>query len=259
MTRTRSTLAGLHTPVTSAPYALAIWTANVPTPPDAPMISTFCPACTCARSRTAWSAARAETGTAAAWSKERFAGLGASRPARVRAYSAKAAVAGAEDLIARLELRHVLAGGVHHSGHAPARIEVLGLAEPEARRPDGIGQAGHDVPGAPIHAGRTHPYQDLVVADGGCGDMSESEHVLGRGSVPGLDDRRHRHVGGGGRGHGRGLCRWVERCCLHGLSESSLAYDVSREYTYDVSLSREGREECGWRRRSSPRPRPESH
>ena len=79
----------LHTPVTSAPEALAICTANVPTPPDAPMIRTFCPACTCAWSRTACRAVSAETGTAAACSKDRLTGLGASLLARVRAYGAK--------------------------------------------------------------------------------------------------------------------------------------------------------------------------
>ena len=81
----------LHTPVTSAPNALAICTANVPTPPDAPMISTCCPGCTFAWSRTACSAVSAETGTAAACSKDRLAGLGASLPARARAYGAKEA------------------------------------------------------------------------------------------------------------------------------------------------------------------------
>src|SRR6266511_2730038 len=35
--RTRSAFLVLHTPVTWAPSALAIWTANVPTPPDAPV------------------------------------------------------------------------------------------------------------------------------------------------------------------------------------------------------------------------------
>ena len=35
----------LQTPVTSAPYALAICTANVPTPPDAPIINTLCAGC----------------------------------------------------------------------------------------------------------------------------------------------------------------------------------------------------------------------
>ena len=38
---TISTLVGPQTPVTSAPYSLAIWTPNVPTPPEAPMIRTF--------------------------------------------------------------------------------------------------------------------------------------------------------------------------------------------------------------------------
>ena len=33
----------LHTLVTSAPNDLAIWTANIPTPPTALMIKTFCP------------------------------------------------------------------------------------------------------------------------------------------------------------------------------------------------------------------------
>ena len=42
----RSSFAVLHTPVTTAPNALAICTANVPTPPDAVMISTRCPAST---------------------------------------------------------------------------------------------------------------------------------------------------------------------------------------------------------------------
>ena len=38
--RTSSTLRVLHTPVTSAPSAAAIWTAYVPTPPPAPLTST---------------------------------------------------------------------------------------------------------------------------------------------------------------------------------------------------------------------------
>ena len=41
----------LHTPVTSAPYDFAICTANVPTPPDAPLIKTFCPGWTFPLSR----------------------------------------------------------------------------------------------------------------------------------------------------------------------------------------------------------------
>src|ERR1022692_4134901 len=40
---TMSTLPELHTPVTSAPRHFAICTANVPTPPAAPLINVFCP------------------------------------------------------------------------------------------------------------------------------------------------------------------------------------------------------------------------
>ena len=81
-------MAVLQTPVTSAPKAFAICTAKVPTPPDAPMISTCWPGWTFALPRIAWSAVDAEMGTAAACSKERFAGLGASMLASARAYSA---------------------------------------------------------------------------------------------------------------------------------------------------------------------------
>jgi hypothetical protein len=38
--RTSPALRELHTPVTSAPSAAAIWTAYVPTPPPAPLTST---------------------------------------------------------------------------------------------------------------------------------------------------------------------------------------------------------------------------
>src|SRR5882757_8489219 len=51
MEATISTFLVLQTPVTSAPNDLAICTANVPTPPDAPLIRIFCPASTCPVSR----------------------------------------------------------------------------------------------------------------------------------------------------------------------------------------------------------------
>ena len=79
----------LHTPVTSAPSAFAICTANVPTPPAAPTISTFCPGRTFALSRSAWRAVTPEIGTAAASSNERLSGLGTSFSGRVSANSAK--------------------------------------------------------------------------------------------------------------------------------------------------------------------------
>src|SRR6266498_4978134 len=87
--RTRSVFLVLHTPVTWAPSALAIWTANVPTPPDAPLIRTFCPGCTCAASRNAFRAAHAAVGMAAACSKVIVAGFGTTLSRGARAYSAK--------------------------------------------------------------------------------------------------------------------------------------------------------------------------
>ena len=73
--RTSSTFRVLVTPVTSAPKALAICTANVPTPPDAPLMRTFWPGWTWPWSRSSWSAVVAETPTAAACSKVRLAGF----------------------------------------------------------------------------------------------------------------------------------------------------------------------------------------
>src|SRR6266568_4187782 len=74
--RISSTLPVLHTPVTSAPSATAIWTAYVPTPPAAPLTSTRCPARTSPTSRIPRSAVAAAIGTAAACSKVSPAGLG---------------------------------------------------------------------------------------------------------------------------------------------------------------------------------------
>src|SRR5205823_672382 len=53
--RTMSTFLVLDTPVTSAPNDLAICTANVPTPPAAPLIKIFCAGSMCPLSRRPWS------------------------------------------------------------------------------------------------------------------------------------------------------------------------------------------------------------
>ncbi len=86
--RTRAALAGLQTPVTVAPRAFASCTANIPMPPPAPVIITRWRPCTFALFRTACSAVSADTGSVAACSNDRLAGLGASRSSRATAYSA---------------------------------------------------------------------------------------------------------------------------------------------------------------------------
>src|SRR5215210_2418746 len=89
MARTRPDFDVLHTPVTTAPNALASCTAYDPTPPAAPMIRTFCPGWSLPASRRPLRAVMPEIGTAAACSKLRFAGFGAKRSALAHAYSAK--------------------------------------------------------------------------------------------------------------------------------------------------------------------------
>ena len=88
--RTRSTLRVLHTPVTSAPKALPICTANVPTPPDAPLTSSDWPAWSRPTSRSPCRAVVPASGTAAACSNVQPAGLRATRLAGTLAYSANA-------------------------------------------------------------------------------------------------------------------------------------------------------------------------
>ena len=80
-------------PVTSAPNAFAICTANVPTPPDAPLIEDLLPGLEMPLSRRSWRAVVADTPTAAACSKVRLAGLvDEAGPRLADAYSAKAPV-----------------------------------------------------------------------------------------------------------------------------------------------------------------------
>src|SRR3954467_10668364 len=194
--RTASSFAVLHTPVTSAPNAFAIWTAKVPTPPDAPVIRTCCPVWTRPWSRTAWRAARAETGTAAAWSKDSLAGLGASLSGRARAYSANDAS----------PMPNTASPGVKAvtlastAATVPARLRPgLRYFGPRRRTPPG----GWDRAGRPARATclgprwRMHPHEHLVLSDHGPGDLGDPQDVLGRGAVLVLDDRRHRLPSGG--------------------------------------------------------------
>src|SRR3954463_16380664 len=197
--RTRSTLPVLHTPVTSAPNALAICTAKVPTPPEAPTISTLCPGSTRPRSRRPCRAVTAEQG--AGGGGEGGGGrllegeVGRLGGQLVRAGGhvlGERAVAGAVDRVVRREAGHAGVDGFDRSGETSAGVGVLGPADAESGEPEGIGEAGHDVPGAPVHAGGVHPYQDLAVPDGGPVDPCDPEEVLGRGAVAVLNNGLHR-------------------------------------------------------------------
>src|SRR6516225_2642999 len=75
MDRTISKFFVLHTPVTSAPNDLAIWTAKVPTPPVAPLIKTFCPEPILPLSRRPCNAVNAAMGADAACSNATLSGF----------------------------------------------------------------------------------------------------------------------------------------------------------------------------------------
>jgi hypothetical protein len=120
--------------------------------------------------------------TAAACSKVRFAGLGASLSSGARAYSAY-------HLIAGLESGHGLADGLDDAGHVRAWNGVLGRPETVAREAYRVRQARHDVPGAAVHAGRMHADQHLVLCDFGLVYVPELEDVGW--AVVVLDNRLH--------------------------------------------------------------------
>src|SRR5262249_30019301 len=88
--RTMSTFVALQTPVTSAPNALAIGTAKVPTPPAAPLTTTFRPGGIRPLSRRPCKAVNAARGTEAACSNETLSGFTTNLDAGAHTYSAKA-------------------------------------------------------------------------------------------------------------------------------------------------------------------------
>ena len=84
-----STFLVLQTAVTSVPSALAIWTANDPTPPDAPLIRTRCPGFI-RPFRRPCIAVQPAVGSVAASSKDRLAGFDTSAVSGAAANSAYA-------------------------------------------------------------------------------------------------------------------------------------------------------------------------
>src|SRR5579872_4975921 len=72
------------------------------------------------------------------------------------------------------------------------------------------------MPCAPVHAGRAHPHQDMVVTDGRPGYLLKPEDLFRCGAVCGLDDRLHCPGAAGRAGRrrrvvegGRSLCDFV--------------------------------------------------
>ena len=171
--RTSSTLRVLQTPVTSAPKCFAICTANVPTPPDAPLISTFCPGLIPPLSRRPCSAVSAATGTDAACSNVTFAGLSATRAALANDDVLRdRAVRAAEHFVARLEARDALADGFDRAGEVDADARVLRRAE-AGRQSHDVRRAAHGVPVDRVQRGGVHLHEQLIVRGRRLGDLFE--------------------------------------------------------------------------------------
>src|ERR671933_1507443 len=188
--RTRSTLRVLHTPVTAAPKALAICTANVPTPPDAPVIRTVCPGCTLAMSRSACRAVKADIGTAAACSMVRLAGFGAKLSAGAHAYSARVPVVLQPNtsLPSSSPCTFLPTASTRPATSAPGDT-VAWPAQPERQAQD-VRHAGHEEVVAGVDSSRMHAHEHVVIADHRLGDLRVLEHVGSALAV--LNDGHHR-------------------------------------------------------------------
>jgi hypothetical protein len=123
----------LHTPVTSAPSDLAICTANVPTPPEAPIDQTFWPDCIRPWSRTAWIGVRPAKGQAAACSKVRPVGFSTKLLGLALNNSAKAPLGPSEDLVTQVQPIDIRADSLDNPCDVPSQGRPSWFAEYEAQ------------------------------------------------------------------------------------------------------------------------------
>src|SRR6266536_2973065 len=168
--RTRSTFRVLQTPVTSVPNARAICTANVPTPPEAPLMRTFCPGWIRPSSRRPSRAVLAASGTAAACSNDRFFGFGASSPPWTPTYSAKPPC---------LSIANTASPGRNSVTSLPTASTCPAMSAPKtaAHQAPDVRLASHVVPVIGVDGGGAHPDQHLVVAGHGLVDVRELQDV----------------------------------------------------------------------------------
>src|SRR5215204_4619331 len=175
--RTRFAFEVLHTPVTAAPNALASCTAYVPTPPAAPMMSTFCPGWSLPASRRPLRAVIPEIGTAAACLKLRFAGLGREALRLGAGVLCEGAIARPVHLVTLLEPDDIFPGSLDGTSGIHATNADLGLAEAKAHDANQIGKARHQMPDAWIYARSMHADEQLVVPGMWFFDIAKLEHI----------------------------------------------------------------------------------
>ena len=170
----------LVTPVTSESYDLAIWTAKVPMPPEAPLISTCCPAWISPWWRRPWSAVTAAIGTAAASSNDRFAGFNDMTLNWHRNVFRKAAGTVIQevgiDLVAGLELSDAAAHRLHLPGNVTAEDSVLRSQQSESgARKEGLG--AHGTPVRRIDRYCQHLHQNFIGGRRGLLDLRHPQRV----------------------------------------------------------------------------------
>jgi hypothetical protein len=104
-----------------------------------------------------------------------------------------------------LEPGHLLADRLDAAGEVHAPNGDLGSAQPHGwyQEADEVGQAGHDVPDAPVQPGRMDPHQHLVVGGRRLVDVPELQDVGGAVGVlhDGLHSEFPRSTGLGRDGH----------------------------------------------------------
>ena len=192
--RTRSVFAAPHTPVTSAPSARAICTANVPTPPAGADHRHGLP--------------RLDPRHVAQGLQGRGGGRGHDRRLLEREVGrlrrervllpagvlGEGAAAGAEHLVAGPQPGDARADRRDPSGDILPRHAVLRPPQPEAHQPHEVRPPGHEMPDARIEAGRVDLHQHVALAHPRPLDVPEPQHV-GR-AVFVLDDCLHPRLHG---------------------------------------------------------------
>ena len=181
----------LHTPVTSAPSALAICTANVPTPPPAPLISTVIPGWTFPFG-SACNAVTPACGAAAACSKVRFAGFGTIRVSGATTYSgcsalpAMSCATSSARSLADSKAGHAAADRLNAPGEVPAWDRPPRPENPGGE-PQHVRDSSQEVPVSGVHRRRMDPYQYVGLPNDRLGYIAQLQPV--RRAVPPLDYR----------------------------------------------------------------------
>ena len=188
MERTVSTFAVLHTPVTSAPNAFAICTANVPTPPDAPLMRTFWPGLDLAVIPKQLESGAGRHADGCRLLEGEIGRLADELILRCAGELGKGARAPTEDLVPGPEGVDLRTDRLDRPRDVGSRNTVLWLGQPGAHAHD-VRHSRHQDPVTDVDGGRMDANEHIVLADLGLADILCGQDL--RGAVLVLDDRLH--------------------------------------------------------------------